>query len=43
MCYEINDFEPHSFPIFLFFRTEADNGCQGGGVAKDVGRKDKEG
>ena len=21
MCYEINDFEPHSFPIFLIFQN----------------------
>ena len=42
-CYEINDFEPHSFPIFKFFRTEADNGRQGGGVAEDVGGNEKKG
>ena len=29
--------------LFQFFRTEADNGRQGGGVAEDVGGKDKEG
>ena len=43
-CCEINDFEPHSFPIFLLFRTEAenDNGCEGSGVAEDEGRKEEE-
>ena len=43
MRYEINDFEPHSFPIFKFFRTEADNGHEGGGVAEDAGGKEKKG
>ena len=29
--------------LFQFFRTEADNGGQGGGVAKDVGGNEKKG
>ena len=41
---EINDFKPHSFPIFLIFRTKADNdnGHEGGGVAEDAGIKEME-
>ena len=31
------------FQFLNFFRTEADNWRQGGGVAEDVGGKDKEG
>ena len=44
MYCEINDFEPHSFPIFLIFSTQADNdnGHEGGGVTKDAGRKEVE-
>ena len=43
-CCEINDLEPHTFPIFLIFSTQADNdnGLEGGGVAKDAGRKEVE-
>ena len=42
MCCEINYFEPHFFFQFLIFRTETDNdnGCKGGGVAEDEGRKE---
>ena len=45
MCYEINDFEPHSFPIFLIFSSQGDNdnGCEGGGVAEDAGGKEEKG
>ena len=44
MCFEINYFKPHSFPIFLIFSTQADNdnGHEGGGVAKDAGKKEVE-
>ena len=31
------------FQFFNFFRTEADNGGEGGGVAEDAGRKEKKG
>ena len=45
MCCEINDFEPYSFLIFLIFSSQADsdNGCEGGGVAKDAGGKEEKG
>ena len=31
------------FQFFKFFRTKADNGHEGGGVAEDAGRKEKKG
>ena len=45
MCYEINDFEPHSFPIFLIFSSQGDNddGREGGGVVEDAGGKEVKG
>ena len=44
-CYEINDFEPHSFSNFLIFSSQGDNddGCEGGGVAEDCRREEGEG
>ena len=45
MCYAINDFEPHSFPIFLIFSSQGDNdnGHEGDGVAEDAGGKKEKG
>ena len=39
-CFEIKDFEAHSFPIFRD-QAESEKGCEGGGMA-EAGQKEEE-